>query len=268
MIQHIDSTRSMLYLRRYAFENTKGYLLLFLAVGAFLILWYGLYMNFSNPFLFRERNQAAYYFVTLFLAGCLSAGMLFAEFSSKAKAAYYLLIPASGLEKFLVRLLFSVLLVFVGCSAMFWGVNAVAIGIANYKFDTNWQVINLFAINRYGNPFFDGAISDLFYFYFAAQAIFILCSVYFKKHSVFKAIVVIGLLWVLSIAVFLIITRILPVGVFHDELDTYEVFELSGDNRLVALPTWLGAILSVYFKFMITPLLWMVAFLKFKEKEL
>src|SRR6188508_3453469 len=188
--QTFNPSRTLLLFRKYAFEHARIYLMLYLAIAAFLILWLGVYLNFTNPKLFSERGQVAYYFITLFLTGCLSSGMLFSELGSKPGAIHYLLLPASTLEKFITNLIFGVVLFFVMCSLIFTGVDFVAVTIANYRYGTNWQVINLLSLNQYQNPFFEGPVTDMFYFYFPAQAVFLLCSVYFRKHGLFKAIVV------------------------------------------------------------------------------
>src|SRR5688572_26793539 len=166
-------SRSMLFLKKYAFENRKAYLFLFLAVAAFLILWLGLHLNFNNPYLFAERTQAMYYFVVLFLGGCLSSGVLFSELGSKPRAIHYLLTPASTLEKFLCGLFFGVFVFFVGCSGIFYIINFIAVQIANYKYGTDWQVINLLTLDKYPNIFMDGPLTDIFYIFFPIQAIFI-----------------------------------------------------------------------------------------------
>jgi len=259
--------RTIRYLRKYSFENAKSNILLFLSLAAFLVLWLGVYLNFTNPFLFREGAQAAYYFVTLFLSGCLSSGLLFSDFGSKSRAINFLLLPASALEKFLVSLFFGVAVFFIGCSSIFWMVDLVVVNIANYKYDTQWEVINLFRLDTYPNVFFDGPLTDIFFMFFPIQALFILCSVFFNKHGLFKAIVAMGLLWVILIAVFLVVQHLLPVGILHDG-DTYEVIEADGDNKLIALPVWLTVIASLSYKFLLTPMLWTVAFFKLKEKEL
>ena len=111
--------RTFLYLRKYIFENGKSFVLLNLAIAAFLVLWLGVYINFTNPNLFSERAQAAYYFVTLFLSGCLSAGILFSELGSKDRSIHYFLVPASLLEKFLTSLFFAIAVFFVTSSCMF-----------------------------------------------------------------------------------------------------------------------------------------------------
>jgi len=260
--------RTYLYLKMYFFENGRRLGLLYLAIFAFVVLWMGVYLNFTNPMLFSERAQVAYYFVTLFLSGCLSAGVLFSELGSRDKSIHYFLVPASIPEKFLTSVFFAVVVFFVGCSAVFWLVDFTMVSIANNKFESNWQVLNPMSLNKYPNPFFDGPVTQIFYLYFPIQAIFILCSIYFKRYALFKAIVIMGLLWVVSIAVFLIYRQLVPVGMLHFSAGTYEVLETSGDNKMIELPHWITMVSSVFFKYLLTPLLLTVAYFRLKEKEL
>jgi len=266
--QLISPSRTFLFVRRYVFEYARVYGLLYLAIAAFLILWLGVHLNFTNPMLFSERVQVAYYFVTLFLAGCLSAGVLFSELGSKTRAIHYHLIPASSLEKFITSLLFGVFVFLVMCSAIFFAVDYVAVTIANYKYDTHWEVINLLSLNKYPNPFFDSPLNNMFCLYFPIQAVFLLCSVYFRKYGLFKAIVAMGLLWVVFIAIFLLFGKFLPVGMFSGGLGSYEVIEANGDNKLVSLSPWLVGAATIFFKFLLTPILWASAYFRLKEKEL
>lgn len=263
-----QNSRAWLYLRKYAFEHGRAYAFLHLAIAAFLVLWLGLYLNFSNPFLFSERNQVAYYFVTLFLSGCLSAGVLFSELGSKSKAIHYLLVPASTFEKFFATLLFGVFIFFVVASCIFYLIDSAAVAIANFKFDQHHEAINLLALNQYENPFFNGDITDIFYFYFPAQAIFLLCSIYFNKHGLFKAIVVTGLLWVMCIVLILILSQLIPPGIFKHSIGAYEVLEQSGDNKVIFVSPFLVTIILIFGKFLLAPLLWTAAFFRLKEKEI
>jgi hypothetical protein len=266
--QTIPFSRTFLFFKKYAFENRKAYGLLYLAIAAFLILWLGVYLTFTNPFLFSERNQVAYYFATLFLAGCLSSGLLFSELGVKPKAINYLLSPASTGVKFLCNVFFGVLVFFIAYSAIFYIVDAVVVNIANWKFETHWQVIDTFHLNDYENPFFDGPLTDLFYLYFPIQAGFILASIYFNKHGLFKALVGLGLLWVCFILLYLLVHMILPQGRFLEGLDSYEIIEASGDNKVIALPNVLVNAIIIFFKFFVTPLLWLASYFRLKEKEL
>ena len=260
--------RTFLFFKKYAFENRKVYVLLYLAISAFLILWLGVNLTFTNPYLFRERNQIAYYFSTLFLAGCLSSGMLFSELGVKPKAINYLLTPVSTGAKFLCNVFFGVLVFFVVYTAIFHTINAAAVSIANWKFDTHWPVIDIFHLNDYENPFIDSPLSDLFYLYFPLQAGFILASIYFNKHGLFKALVGLGLLWVCFILLFLLVHLLLPQGRFLEGLDSYEIVESSGDNKVIAIPYLLVSVIIVFSKFLVTPLLWLASYFRLKEKEL
>lgn len=264
----IQSRRSLLYFRKYAFENRRAFLFLYLAIAAFLVLWLGVYLNFTNRALFAPRAQAAYYFVTLFLAGCLSSGMLFSELGSKSKAIHYLLIPASTWQKFICGVFFSVVVFFVVYSCIFYVVDYAAVHIANYKYGTDWEVINLFHLERYPNVFAETPLTDIFYLFFPVQAIFLLCSVYFKKHGLFKAIVCMGLLWVFFIALMLTMGNLLPAGKYNDSMGAYEIVEANGDNKLVFIPAVLTYAVLAFFKVLLTPMLWVVGYLKLQEKEL
>ena len=261
-------SRSTLLFKKYAFENRKAFLFLYLAVAAFLVLWLGVQLNFTNPYLFAERTQVMYYFITLFLAGCLSSGILFSDLGSKPRAIHYLLTPASMLEKFLCSLFYGVFVFFVTCSGIFYVINFAAVHLANYKNGTDWQVINLLTLDKYPNVFMEGPLTDIFYIFFPIQAIFILCSIFFKKHGLFKAIVCMGLLWVVGIALILILHQLLPIGRFNDSIRYYEIVEVDGDNKLIVLPALLSTSVIIFSKFLLTPLLWTVSYLRLNEKEL
>lgn len=266
--QTVQVNRAFLFFRKYAFENKKAYLFLYLAIAAFLVLWLGVQLGFTNANLFNERGQVAYYFVTLFLSGCLSAGVLFSELGVKPKAISYLLTPASTTEKFVCNLFFGVLVFFAVYSALFTVVDFVAVTLANRKFGTHWEVINVFQLNKYQNPFLDGPVTDTFYLYFPAQALFILASIYFNKHGLFKAIVGMGLLWVCCIVLFLLVRQMLPPGGFNKGFSTFEVMDASGDNKVITISSGLMGVVAVFFKFGITPLLWMASYFRLREKEL
>lgn len=268
MNQTLDWSRTCLLFKKYLYENRKSYPLLFLAIAGFFILWMGVYLLFSNPNLFNERFQVFYYFTGLFLSGCLYGGILFSELGSKPKAINYLMVPVSSLEKFICVLFFGVLGFFIGYSAIFYIIDVAAVSIANLRNGTQWSVINPLFIDQYENIFFEGPLSHIFYIYFAAQALFILASIYFSKHSLFKAIVCLGLLWVFLMLFFMLIRATLPPGWFYNGIDTYEVFEPSGQLKTVSVPSWITGILVFFFKFLVPPLLWIAAYYKLKEKQL
>jgi len=128
--------------------------------------------------------------------------------------------------------------------------------------------IDILHLNDYENPFFETPLSDLFYLYFPLQAGFILASIYFNKHGLFKALVALGLLWVCFILLFLLVNMLLPRGRFLEGIDSYEIVEPSGDNKVIVIPYVLVGIIIVFSKFLVTPALWLASYFRLKEKEL
>jgi magnesium-transporting ATPase (P-type) len=258
----------MLVVRKYWFENSRQFILILLATAAFFVLWMGVHLSFGNPNLLREEIQIAYFFTGLFLAGCLSAGIHFSSLGAKPTAIHYLLTPASSKEKFFCALLFGVLLFFAGYVMVFYAVDSVAVSIANLKFNTHWKIANLLVMDSYENRLFDGPYSNLLYFYFVAQAFFLLASIYFSKNGLFKAIVGVGILWVIVIFIVMSFFASFPPGVIIKSIGEYSVLEQSGLLRTIAISPAVTAIVLIFYKFMITPLLWYCAYLRLEEKHL
>jgi hypothetical protein len=190
MEQNINFRRLAMLFSLFWAENRKALLLLLLAVGSFLAVWLSVYTAFRNPILFSERFQIAYYFVGLFLSGCLCANFLFADLRDKAKSIAYLLIPASALEKLLSTLLYGVVVYFVGYTLIFYLVDPVFVKLCNAINGTNWTVVNILQMDTFKDPFFEGNPFYLFFLYFTLQAFFIAGSLYFHKYSFFKTVIV------------------------------------------------------------------------------
>src|SRR6267154_3243519 len=156
MNDSINFSRLALVLRKYWFENNRQFMLMILAVAAFFTLWLGVELSFGGPNLFQESAQMAYFFVGLFLSGCLSAGIHFSALGSKPTAIHFLLNPASSKEKFFCSLFFGVILFLLGYVVAFYAIDAPAVLLANQKFKTHWSVVNIFSMDRYKSELVDG----------------------------------------------------------------------------------------------------------------
>jgi len=264
----INFTRLVLVLRKYWFENNRQFMLMLLAEAAFLVLWMGVDLSFSNPNLLREEFQMAYFFVGLFLSGCLSAGIHFSALGSKPTAIHFLLNPTSSPEKFVCSLFFGVVLFFLGYIAAFYAIDTPAVFIANQKFKTHWTVVNILFMDHYENRLFDGPYSTLLYVYFIAQAFFLLASIYFAKNGLFKAIVGVGIIWVAVIFLAMTLFVSFPPGIILRSLSEYEIIEKSGILKIVVLSPIVTTLVLIFYKFLVTPLLWLCAYLRLKEKHL
>ncbi|MBA4054952.1 MAG: hypothetical protein C0490_09595, partial [Marivirga sp.] len=206
------------------------------------------------------------YFLGLFISGCLSANFLFVDLSNKPKAISYLLQPASSFEKIVCSLFFGVFVFWIGYSLMFYLADTSMVYMANRINGTNWPVINIFSIDDYENPFFSGPPSNLFFIYFASQALFITGSLYFSKYSFFKtAIVALFIGLILVILPNAIISFLMPIGVTKT-ITAYEVLDFRG-NKLIEMPSWFSLSVTVFSFYILTPAFWLVCYFLLREKQ-
>ena len=264
----INFTRLVLVLRKYWFENKRQFMLMLLAEAAFLTLWMGVNISTTNPRMLMEVNQVCYFFTGLFLFGCLSAGIHFSDLGVKPTAIHFLLTPSSGKEKFICSLFFGVVLFFIGYVIVFYAVDAISVLIANQKFKTHWAIANLFLMDRYEYRLFEMPFSMLVYLYFIAQAFFLLASIYFNKNGLFKAIVGAGIIWVTLIFLMMTLFVSFPPGIILKTISEYEIVERSGISRVVVISPIITTLILLFYKFLITPLLWLSAYLRLNEKHL
>jgi hypothetical protein len=268
MENQLNVKMMLLFGKKYAYENIKPAMLVLFAIASFFILLLGVYLLFTNPWLFAEGSQSFSYFMGLFLFGCFTGGVLFSELGSKSKAINFLMTPVSIFTKFCCGLFFGVILFIIGYTVVFLLVDSVVIQLANIKNGTHFSVINPLTINLYPNRLYDGPWSLMFYVYFVAQSYFILVSVWTPKYSLVRSIVGLGILWVILILILLTITTSLPKGMFSDSFRDYQVMDSKGQDKIIELPVFLSAVFVMFFEYALAPLLWISAYLKLKEKQL
>jgi hypothetical protein len=268
MNQLFNASRAWLMFKKYYGEHRKAYVLLFFAAGASLTLLMGVHLSFTNPRLFQENAQVMYYFMGLILWGCLSGSLLFSDLGSKSKAINYLLLPASSLEKLVCTVFSGIVIYFIGYTLIFYAVDFTMVSLANKNFNTSWSVINVFAISRYENIWFEGHTQYFFYIHFGLQSFFLLGSIYFPKYGFFKTAIALVMVWVLAIFYIVIFMKnALTPGLFYDGTRFLEVFEPSGRNKFVHLPDGLMGTVEFFFKYAVAVWFWVVAYYRLKEKE-
>lgn len=266
MNRHLNFKRLILLINKFWFGHRKVFLLLMLAILSLFTIWLGIYLGFSNPRLFNEDFQVAYYFLGLLMSGCLSANFLFADLGNKPKAIGYLLEPASSLEKIVCSLFFGVFVFWIGYSMMFYLVDAGMVHMANRIYGTQWTIINIFSVNDYENPFFPGRASNLFFIYFASQALFITGSLYFRKYTFFKtAIVALFIGLVLVIIPSAAINISMPLGIAKTIM-AYKVLDFRG-NKLIEMPSWFDLSVTVFSFYLLTPAFWLICYFLLREKQ-
>lgn len=270
-----DLKRWFLYIGKHWNENKRRYLLSLAAVGGLLVLWYSFLMivNPENPM--GLRMQVVTFYVGLFLTGCLFASMIFNDLSDGPKAIHYLLTPASSLEKLLTAIVYGVVLFFISYTIVFYAVDFIMLKISNGVVSTYLErqhraprppqeILNVF-ISSEGA---DNIYLYILLIFFAVQSIFLLGSVYFVKNQYIKTLVS-GLVVFLFMVFFIhkVMGSFMPDGSFFEPFTVYRVWNSGRGEVMIQLPEWLSSILLFLTKYALAPCLWVVAYLRLKEKE-
>jgi hypothetical protein len=278
MNQVFDLNRWLLLVAKHWNENKKRYLLGLAAIAGLLVIWYVFMILANQTNSLYEDLQMSTYFVGLYLIGCLFGSMLFADLSGGPKAIHYLSVPASNLEKLLCALLYGVVLFYITYTAVFYLVDVPMVKVANMVSFKYWQeshqtgkfvaqqITNVF-IEPHGSPSFN-VYYHLFLGFIAAQAAFILGSVYFASYSFIKTVIV--LLLVTLFFVFFIIkvlNPIMPHGDFNS-FTKFRLYEREHYWQVVALPEWINPILLFLLKYAFAPVFWVATYFRLKEKEI
>ena len=122
--------------------------------------------------------------ITLFTGGVLVSGSSFPELGDRLRRSQYLLLPASHLEKFLVRWAMTLLGFAVGATVCYWLFSQVAYLLGLLIWGSGFAPLNL--AESYVVDFLQG--------YIGLQALFFLGAVWFRRLVVFKTVLVIFLI--------------------------------------------------------------------------
>ena len=267
MNKYFSWRRQFLLIDRFWFENRKQFLYMVATTTGLLTVWLGFYLSIWNANLFSPKFQIAYYFLGLAASGALTANFLFSDLREKPKAISFLLMPSTALERVIVGFLFGVVVYGLVYSAAFYVVNATMVSLANHFFGTKWEIINIFRLGNYIDPFFDEPANQLFLKYLALHALFVSGGLYFSKYSFFKTSLVFLALWILRLLLPAVYHLFLPLGNFRGALTSFEVFDLNG-NKLLEMPGWFNSVFTVFFSFLIIPILWVFSYFKLREKQI
>lgn len=283
MNQVFDFSRWGLLVRKHWSDNRNKYTLSLGAIAALLMMWYGFLLLVDGRGAMHREGQIITFYVGLFLTGALFASLLFGDLANKPKAINFLSVPASQLEKVLCMALFCVLIFFVCYTVIFYAVDFIMVKVANAVNLARWKEHNAEALfvpetvanvftklspRENGNPF--NTLTTVLLIFFAVQGAYALGSIYFPAYSFIKT--TIFLLLIILFFVFLIakvLYPILPKGAFGS---SFSMFNLPGPGgewgkQFIQLPSWTDAVFFGYFKYVLTPVFWVVTYFRLKEKE-
>jgi hypothetical protein len=285
MNQVFDLKRFTLLLAKHWNENRKRYMLGFLAMAGLMLFWYTFILITNRGSGIPANLQSMTYFVGLVITGCYFGSVLFSDLSSGPKAMTYLSLPASHLEKLLCGLFYGVFIFFLAYTVIFYIVDIpmVKIGnslsgqpgmsLGNQPFKEH-RIVNVFSNPAPDQAGSNGADENPFVLfmllYLAIQAAYILGSVYFSKFSFIKTTIALAALGLLVVAfIGKVLYPDLPPHSSWLGLTSWQVYS-DGESvvrKTVSLGDGIENTLRIIIKFAFAPLLWVVTYFRFKEKE-
>lgn len=280
-----DIKRFCLLVKRDLAENSKKYLMIFLAMFGFLaiVLTYSSY-NFyketseiisTEDWTYLSYIQGVFTFcMILFLIfGCVNASWLMEPISSKTQKISYLMNPASSFEKYFLRWIIAVVAFIVLYIVAFLMADFVQWLICSVRFpQLNVRSIDFSGFIKIGDSGAYTIFSEWFLvffalsFYFYMQSLFVLGSTFWSKNAfikTFSAGLVIFLLYLLIGGG--LISTIFPEG-FNDFSRSLDHRMVSGDKTEDSGTGLIKAITVGFFFFAV--LNWVIGYFRFKETEI
>ncbi len=249
-IKTFSFKRTALLMKKSIYERKsnvlKGFAILF---GIFSMIYTISQFKHANP----SEVLFTLYYIGLFVMGILVAGLAFPNFRTKEKTISYLALPASHFEKFIAEFLVSTIGFIVIYTITFYLFNILVIlGSKYYGIDAS--IINVIVASA------DSVKINTSEFLFSClliQAVFFLGATTFKKVPP----VTTAFVW------FIVNLLIIAYAVFLAWLFLSETNGVNADkNELLLNSNWfqIGKFMLYY---LLVPALWVIAFLKVKEKE-
>ncbi|HLX90417.1 MAG TPA: hypothetical protein VKR32_01965 [Puia sp.] len=199
--------------------------------------------------------------------GCFLASFLFSYFSTSASGSSYLTLPASSFEKWLCGVIIAEILYpllflvfFRGIDTMFVTIYHNSLDPASPLYKSMFDSVFIFA--------FDGRVAEKVYqIFFLLTGIGVVGSLYFNKVNFIKTALVFcvvcfaawGINWLMAIIIFGHINDAFP---FHGV--DIPVGKIDGSVDLPAIP---AKIYNVFSDLIFPISLWLVSFVRLKEKE-
>lgn len=200
------------------------------------------------------------YSAVFLFAGLVVTGMLFGELSNKSRSFFYLLIPASIIEKFLSKIIIALVLFPLVMVCLFYVVSEVAGFLATITFES--EVNTFYPLNE---EFLKGVK-----FFYIFSPMFIFGSVYFHGQSLLKTIVSIGLITITLYVILAIEWKML----FWDysnflsiSLSKEYMFTQATSKKIYPLLVYTTVFFSIFIKYLFAPFFLILSYIAFKERE-
>lgn len=258
----LNPKRLALLIRKQAVENYRFYLMTMALFAGLLICLYAL----TYPALQRPKEfQKALFIASLYLGGCVFSNLIVRDLHENTKAIWFLMLPASTLEK-LLNIAFYGLVLFIPVHLLlFYAVDVTAVAVYNAKHPENPAARILDLFNE------DMGTATTYFFFLVAQAVVLVGSVYFERYSLVKSLLGVFAFFFILFYLNQVIANSLirqPVSnAFPFSGFTVDISGANAERIDVKLPESLTNPLRLAGRVLLIPFLWLVAYFKLKERE-
>lgn len=260
MNNYFNISRFILILRRDMYENYKtalGGLLTILSIFTVILLLVSLNSNQDMV----EEFFNGLFIAGFFISGLFFSGMAFKDFRNKEKSMTYLMLPASQIEKFLSILTLSTIGFFISYLLIFSLFNVLNILIiGSLPFDLY--------LNMY-NPF-NKDIWAAIKIFLPIQAVFLAGAATFKKVPIFYTALFSFVTALIMFTILMLVMRYLATDFNISGFGNVDNVKITHEAETVTaefseiIPLYL---MKIFFLYLMTPIFWVVAWFKIKEKE-
>lgn len=261
-------TRMQSYLRKHFTDHYRFYILGMLTVFLVMIC-IPLFMVTFGGRIQRLTNIMPIYYIGLFLGGTWLTSRSFSELSGKESGMDFLMIPASRFEKFLTFFLISL----VGYFVFFHICWYAAVQVANLADVRIYKEPMDMDFSLFSDP--DEKIY-VYYGYLLLQAIFLLGATYYHKYTFAKTLLTLVVFLVALAALnSLFVTCLFGAnsGTWKQTIPFLMISKLEGGpvywhQTAYVIPEWLQHTYLFIFRFLLAPVLWLIAYVRFKDQEI
>jgi hypothetical protein len=271
MNNSFNYTRFSLLVKRQWVENKKLFLMASFALFGLGVTFYSLSTNWEVGHI-SDVTRPMFLIVGLYIAGSFFTNYLLKDFSDKNASTNFLLIPASHLEKLLSVSIYSFFAFPIFIFIIFFISDYIFVHLANSVHaslvlknhivnDKSWQENELWYKQLFGKT--DDFVYALIGSWFITQAFTMVGSIMFIRWSYIKT-AFIGFAVILTLTLFSNFLMNLLIGEFD------KISESSKNALYIQIkPTkdFLQMLTRIALKFVFTPILLLIAFLKLKEKQ-
>jgi len=257
MNQVLDIKRMGYLARRDLLSDWRGYAIASGAVAGVMFLQVIVQVLFSGR---SGMDYTSFLTTTLFIWGSISASLAFTALHDKTRNEAYLMLPASSLEKTLVRLLSVSVVTPLFVIVMLTLASIFTEGVSSLFFKTAFSPLN---------PF-QGIVLRTLGYVVILQSVFFLGAAWFRKAHYIKTVLTLILLFITIGVITAVLFRLLFASYFNG-LDSPRMiqFDLEPmlESQFPVLMNTLETIGKVLFYGLLAPFCWFVAWLRVQETQ-